>query len=271
MTSVGAQLRQARGARQLTLSDVSQRTKIQPWVLEALEADRLTDQMSPVYVKGFLSSYARFLHLPPEPLIAQLVWPQPEEEAVPILVAPKPAPMIVAAPPAISTPKPSTRIPVTIDLPWPLLRRLSGAVVAGLAIWGLVVVNPLRFLPKLSWSRADAPVKTASLAKIKDRVTTAPATPTLALLANQPLELAVTANHTTWIQVKADGKLLTQQRLQRGANEKWTAKKQLELVIAKPSQIDLQLNGQSISPFAIAHQGRLLITHRGVTKLPDAD
>jgi len=83
------------------------------------------------------------------------------------------------------------------------------------------------------------------------------------------LELQVSATRTTWIQVRADGKLLTQQRLPRGSNERWTAKKQFELIVAKPSQVELVLNGQAISPLAIAHQGRLLITHHGVTKLPE--
>ena len=69
--------------------------------------------------------------------------------------------------------------------------------------------------------------------------------------------------------MRADGKLLAQQRLQRGAHEQWTAKKRLELVVAHPSQVALTLNGQSISPQAITHQGRLVITHQGVTPLSD--
>ena len=54
-----------------------------------------------------------------------------------------------------------------------------------------------------------------------------------------------------------------------GDEESWTAFKQLELIVAKPSQVDLELNGESISPLAIAHHGRLLITPRGVSQLPD--
>jgi hypothetical protein len=73
------------------------------------------------------------------------------------------------------------------------------------------------------------------------------------------------------VQVRADGKLLTQQRLQRGANERWMAKKQFELIIAKPSQVELTLNGQPISPFLLANRGRLLITHQGITRLPEAE
>jgi hypothetical protein len=93
--------------------------------------------------------------------------------------------------------------------------------------------------------------------------------PQVALASTQPLELLVTAHRTTWIRIRADGRLLTQQRLSRGANEKWTAKKQFEIIVAKPNQVDLTLNGQSISPFAVAHKGRVLVTHRGVTNLPD--
>ncbi|MBI4343540.1 MAG: helix-turn-helix domain-containing protein, partial [Candidatus Omnitrophica bacterium] len=80
--SVGAQLHQARKERKLSLGEVSEQTKIQPWVLEALEGDRLQELMSPIYVKGLLTSYARFLHLQPEPLVSQLVWPAPAAEEV---------------------------------------------------------------------------------------------------------------------------------------------------------------------------------------------
>jgi hypothetical protein len=85
----------------------------------------------------------------------------------------------------------------------------------------------------------------------------------------EPLQLVITASRPTWIKVRADGKLLSQQRLARGANEQWVARKQFEVIVSKPSQVDLVLNGQSISPLAMAHRGRLLITHRGVTPLPE--
>ena len=79
----------------------------------------------------------------------------------------------------------------------------------------------------------------------------------------------MTVKRPTWIRVRADGQLLTQQRLGGGDQESWTAFKQFELIVAKPSQVDLELNGESISPLAVAHHGRLLITPRGVSQLPD--
>ena len=247
--SAGTQLREARLARKLSLGDVTRETKIQGWVLESLEGDRLHEQMSPIYVKGFLTTYGKFLQLDPAGLVAQVPWPTAELEQEQL---PPPRP---------------PRAPMTIRLPWPLLKRASSVLAACAVVAGLVVVNPLRWLPKISLPKASTP-KLASVTPVKDSIKP-PEPPPIALVPTQHLELSVSANRTTWIQVRADGKLLTQQRLQRGSHEQWTASKQFELIVAKPSQVELLLNGQPISSFAIAHGGRLLITRYGVTQLPD--
>ena len=247
--TVAAQLQRARSDQQLSLADVTKGTKIQPWVLEALEADRLQELMSPIYVKGFLSTYAKFLHLDAEALMAQLRWPPPEE----------------LQQQTFSTP-PSAPIPLTFPLP--VLRWLAGAATMTVLLAGLIVLKPGRWLPKLSWSKVTSQRLASLSTAASDPLKPAPL-PTLTLLASQPLELHMIAHRTTWIQLRADGKLITQQRLERGVDKRWTATKQFELIVAKPSQIELTLNGQPITPFAIAHQGHLLITHRGVTQLPD--
>ena len=77
LASFGAQLHQARQARRLSLADVSRQTKIQPWVVEAMEADRLQEMLSPIYARGFLGTYARFLRLDPQPMLDRL--PKPTE------------------------------------------------------------------------------------------------------------------------------------------------------------------------------------------------
>ena len=249
MRAVGEELQRVRQERKLSLADVTQQTKIQPWVLEALEADRLQELMSPIYVKGFLTTYARFLGLDPGSLIPHLRWPQPE-------------PVQQDLPPAHEA---------VWSVAWralrPQLRRVGPAVALSAALIGIIAVNPGRWFARLSPSTVNPP-KVASVTTGRD-APKPPELPTMTVLATQPLELQVSATRTTWIQVRADGKLLTQQRLPRGSNERWTAKKQFELIVAKPSQVELVLNGQAISPLAIAHQGRLLITHHGVTKLPE--
>ena len=151
-----------------------------------------------------------------------------------------------------------------------LVGEIHGTTAVVAAFVGLVVVNPLRWVPDgIARPRLALP-RLASVTPLRQRAVPA-ALPALDLVPLAPLELSVSAGSTTWIQVWADGKLLAQQRLPRGVQERWTAKKRFHLIVAKPSQVELTLNNQSISPFAIAYQGRLAITHRGVTKLPDAD
>lgn len=358
--TVGQQLQQVRANRKLSFTDVTAATKIQPWVLEALESDRLPELMSPVYVKGFLSTYARFLKLDPAPLVAGLQWPQPpepdgihlqqQEELPSAPVMARQAAVgarkgSVARPQVDEVEKPGAQDPVAVPVPrpkrglqtfqvprlqvpkfqlprvqlpafrLPMLQRV-GRVAALAGVIALVLaVKPLQYAKKMPWptlsrplvAKTDAGAKkaaakkqtakkpasnaavkvqtakaveeakpaapklaSASIAPVGEALKSPPPPPTMpAPVSVEPLELVVTANRTTWIKIRADGKLLTQQRLARGANEHWTAKKQFEIVVSKPSQVELTLNGQSISPFAIAHRGRLLITHRGVTPLPD--
>ena len=375
--TVGQQLQQARLARNLSLGDVTKETKIQPWILEAFEADRVPENMSPIYVKGFLSTYARFLRLSPQALVAQLPQaapePEPQKELPPIPVqrrAVKPEPVVVeevvqpvavqAQPvkkvqiqvpqiqlPQIRLPQVQMRLPklpempkihVSLDVPRDFIRRFGSKIALGVACLAVVIVNPLRWVQKFSLpkfgmpriasvapaekppaakhettkkvARADSTAETASaknaskselsqstsaaeaevasksvavdsaaatsapqaklasVAPIADPLKP-PAPPAPVLVQTKPLELDVTASRTTWVQVRADGKLVTQQRLQRGAKEHWMAKKQFELIVAKPSQVELTLNGQSISSFLIAHKGRVIINHRGISQLPD--
>jgi len=60
---LGVLLRESRRRRGLTLADVHRDTRINPDYLEALEEERWGDLPAPVYARGFLRSYARYLGL----------------------------------------------------------------------------------------------------------------------------------------------------------------------------------------------------------------
>ena len=68
--TIGQQLKQAREARNLTLTKVTQSTHIQARLLEAMEADDFESLPSPVQARAFLRLYAEFLELSLEDLIA---------------------------------------------------------------------------------------------------------------------------------------------------------------------------------------------------------
>lgn len=69
--SLGERFRAAREQRGLTLSDVAEQVRIRSVYLAALEEENWKAIGAPVYIRGFLRTYARFLGLDPEDAVAQ--------------------------------------------------------------------------------------------------------------------------------------------------------------------------------------------------------
>ena len=248
IASVGAQLKRAREQLRLSLKDATSATKIQSWVLEALERDELHTRMSPVYAKGFLTTYAKFLRLDPAPLIEQLLPPPP-----PV------SPVSSGGAPAQGVSWTSVWEPA-----WPFLRRLLGSVAVGAAAIGLLLIaRPWQWVPThMAHKAASLSVGHNQPPPSLDSV--------MPLEPARPLELVIVAHRSTWVSVKADGALIAQQQLTAGTQETWKARRRFEVVVGAPAKVDILLNGRSISPAAVAHHGRLLITHRGIKPLQDS-
>lgn len=66
---IGQALREARAEKGIELSEVEGVTKIRANLLSALEDERWADLPEPVYVRGFISTYARYLGLDDQPLL----------------------------------------------------------------------------------------------------------------------------------------------------------------------------------------------------------
>ncbi|MGH7684815.1 MAG: helix-turn-helix domain-containing protein, partial [Vulcanimicrobiaceae bacterium] len=72
MPSLGDEFRVAREARGLSLSDVAEQLHIRSTYLQAIEEEDWPAIGAPVYVKGFLRTYARFLGVDPDHAIEAL-------------------------------------------------------------------------------------------------------------------------------------------------------------------------------------------------------
>ncbi len=91
MAGLGEDLRAAREARNLTLSDISERIHIRTVYLQGLEDEDWSSIEAPVYARGFLRTYARFLGLDPEESVARFNASLP-----PSAGAPSPGPRFAA-------------------------------------------------------------------------------------------------------------------------------------------------------------------------------
>src|SRR6267378_1486654 len=69
---LGEVLAAKRGERGLSIEQAAAATRVRAHYLSALESDELERLVAPVYAKGHLRTYARFLGLDPEPLVKML-------------------------------------------------------------------------------------------------------------------------------------------------------------------------------------------------------
>lgn len=69
--SLGTLLRSQRELKKISLKELARQTKIREHLLKALEEDRYEDLPPPVYIKGFLASYARVVGLNPKDILQQ--------------------------------------------------------------------------------------------------------------------------------------------------------------------------------------------------------
>lgn len=69
-SSIGARLRAAREQRELTPERVAQQLRLDVEVIAALEGDRADELAAPIFVQGYLRSYARLLDLPEDEIVA---------------------------------------------------------------------------------------------------------------------------------------------------------------------------------------------------------
>ncbi len=66
----GAGLRSARESHQLSVRDVARSLRLDPAIIEALEADDFARLPAPIFIKGYLSAYCKLLALSPQESIA---------------------------------------------------------------------------------------------------------------------------------------------------------------------------------------------------------
>ena len=72
MATVAEQLRQAREKQDLTVHQAAELTKIKTDHIRALEAGQFDAFTAPVYIRGFVRTYARYLKLDEQRLLADL-------------------------------------------------------------------------------------------------------------------------------------------------------------------------------------------------------
>ncbi len=232
MASIGDKLREAREKKKLLWKKVHKDTKIYPDILKALEEDKGDEFLSPVYIKGFLKKYAQYLSLDSQQIVEEYESLHPE------------------SPPLILTLDKEKESKVDYRRLLPLFKVLL------IIILTILFIGYLRFvLHSLSQRRPGEVTKKA----VK-------AVPPSSLLVpkSKPLILTVRAKRDSWMQVKSDGKVIFENVLSQGKEEKWIAKEKIELWVGNAEGLELILNGNNLGSPGEGVIKNILITREGM-------
>jgi cytoskeletal protein RodZ len=238
MSTVGETLAGERRRQGKSIVDVVEGTKIRSRLVEALEDGRWNDLPSEAYVKGYIQSYARFLEIPPGPLLEQyrieasMAEPRPMHPAERYLNK-LPTEPIVAERHQENTISQQTWLVVA-----------GGVVVVLLLIFGISRCSPAKGttggLPAVANNQAGQDI-TASPGATEPTSTTTPVGATF------KLRVTVKAGQASFVNVTVDGLTAYDGTLQAGESQEFLVTKSAVLKVAKPSAVTVTKDGAKVT------------------------
>ena len=234
-TGIGETLVAARRQQGVALSDAAAETRVRESYLAALEAEDFAALGGDVYVKGFLRSYARFLRLDPEPLLAAYRegYEQYHTEDVTSPLAHQPVSSMSGE-----------RSPGLI-----IGAGLAVIVLAVLALIGLLggeddpaAQDDLGAPPPVETTAPTAPT-TASAAPT-ETTSTAPTDQPTEVLASDGVTLVLDLDGPSWMRVTVDGVTEIEGEQPEGASLEFTADESITVRIGDAGAVRVTVNGQ---------------------------
>jgi cytoskeleton protein RodZ len=249
VSALGEEFRSAREARSLSLSDVAERLHIRSVYLAAIEDEDWHVIGAPVYVRGFMRTYARFLGLDPEAAVARFAATMPPG-------SPAAAP---SRPASVANPNEKRA-----EGSRPSLAAILSIVVAVL----VVAFVGYQFIQYRAGGQAGAPAAQGSAAPDvaavpPDAATAAPQpggvadgslavipplnSPSPAATAATARGLSLRVTETSWLRVTIDGTVVLEGTLPAGAAKSFKGKV-ADLRVGNAGGVRVAVNGKPLGP-----------------------
>jgi transcriptional regulator with XRE-family HTH domain len=254
---LGAWLRRAREARQLTLEDAEHTLRIRRRYLQALEMGDYTALPGEIQARGFLRNYARFLNLPTDEALARY---DAEVQGRPM--QPRARPVAESRPPIVDRPSnfppPPSEEEETARIGAMVPSGLFQGVLVALGFFTLILVASYVGLQFLD---LDAPADTATVTVAAPTATVAPqatpqATPAFPVSADGLVRLRLEPQEHAWINISADGQIVFQGIAEPGQSLEAAASETLIVSTGNGGAFDLYLNGTDWG--ALGEQGEVV-------------
>lgn len=253
--TIGTELRQAREEKGMSLRELSERTKLRPAVLRAIEADQLEQLPGGIITRGFLKVYAREIGLDPDEIGRRYTTYLESTDADRLTLAAAPAGPHPAGQGAAPDVAPRFTRPGLV---------IAGVVVALLAV-GYLAWRPLsgrgagpdaegappRRSGAVTDPAASAPADPAT--GPGGAVRADPARPPAAIPGPTSVEVLRVDLHATapcWVSALADGEQVVYRLMNAGERQTIHARKEAVLRIGNPANLAVSINDQPVRPFA---------------------
>lgn len=245
--SVGERLRQARLEAGKTLEQIAAETKIQLWILEAIERDDFSRVPGGIFIRGYLTAIARAVALPPSELLTAYA-PQ---------VPPLPAAPAVPVPPPDLNERPATPLwhyvaivamVVTAAVLWRNTSRNAADVTTATTAPPAAAPAPAR-PPSLTPTSPPAsaprePGATATTGAASPGVPADAGDVTGAVAAAAPLVVQLHANDEVWVEASADGARKAYQLFEEGQDLRLEAHNEIRLLVGDAAAVTYTINGK---------------------------
>ncbi|HYC60585.1 MAG TPA: RodZ domain-containing protein [Thermoanaerobaculia bacterium] len=238
LASFGEELRREREIRGISLKEIADATKISKRFLEALERNDHRTLPAPVFTRGFVREYSRYVGLNSEDMVNRYNFAAANDDRI---EKPPQVEKYPVTPVRDISPKP----PRKRGIP-PVYARVDRNIFASLIIAGLLAavawwaVQNRRADPEAA-PEAVTPVTTSAVAPV---VPPPPAPPD-----DSKLRLAVEVLDNSWVVLDADGKNVVSEVLTRGERHTFEASEAFHFRnIGNAAGLKLTLNGADVPP-----------------------
>ncbi len=236
---MGAYLHAARRRRRVSIERAAEDTKIRAAFLMRMESDEF-DFLAPAYVRGFLKTYARFLRVDPDPLLAEFdhKWGGGRFDTGQLVALDRRNTM--------TAPKERRHLSN-----WTWAAIFAGGLLLLFAAIGLIAgpereQDPPRLAdekPKVTATKTPKPKRTATPTALP--TVTDDETALAAFADGVELEIAAT-DDDCWVLVTSDGEKVYAGTMEVGETRLFAADTEMEVVLGFPQGVELTVNGTEL-------------------------
>jgi len=238
LASFGEELRREREIRGISLKEIADATKISKRFLDALERNDHRTLPAPVFTRGFVREYSRYVGLNAEEMVNRYNFASATDDRI---EKPPQVEKYPQTPPRDISPKPPRKrgIPpayarVNRNL---IATAFIAAALAAVAWWA---VQHRRFGEEVAAEPAVVSTSTATVPPLVPKPAADDST----------LHLAVEVVDASWVELEADGKTVISTTMEKGERRTFEATEAFRFrKIGNPPGLKLTLNGAVIPPF----------------------